>query len=151
MVNVTGVTVSNGGLNALIPDMIRYLNFLLDTGEKENYAYVLKRSNLEEMWQVQHPVGDTVNLQENVGLAFFILDHQNRDGEKRRFIGHTGSQRGFQSFSYIQPPNRTAAILVMNTDVFLNDAKGRTYSQTRRILMQMREMVFEELMPLINE
>lgn len=138
----TGITVSNGGLNAPLPDMIRYLNFLLDTGEKENYAYILKRSSLEEMWQVQHPVQKGENLQENIGLAYFILDYQNKDGETHRFIGHTGSQRGFQSFFYIYPPSRTAAIMVMNTDVFLEDTDGKVFSETRRILFAIRDMVF---------
>ena len=50
----TGITVSNSGLNSAIPDMIKYLNFLLgDPAKKEVYDGVLKRSSLEEMWRPQ--------------------------------------------------------------------------------------------------
>lgn len=141
----TGITVSNGGLNAPLSDMIRYLNFLLDTGEKENHAYILKRSSLEEMWQIQHPVEKNASFQENIGLAYFIMNQQSKDGKTHQFIGHTGSQRGFQSFFYIHPSSRSAAILVMNTDVFLEDNSGNTFSETRRLLLQIRTLVFESL------
>lgn len=142
----TGITVSNGGLNAPIPDMVRYLNFLLDMGEKDNYSYMLKRSSLEEMWQIEHSIGKTGNIQENIGLAYFILDYKNSAGTTKRFIGHTGSQRGFQSFFYIHPPSGSAAILVMNTDVFIDSSSDQTFSQTRRILFQMREEVFSNVL-----
>ena len=50
----TGVTVSNGGLNAPLPDMVRYVNFLLgDPSKQSAYDGVLKRSSLEEMWRPQ--------------------------------------------------------------------------------------------------
>lgn len=137
----TGITVSNGGLNAPLSDMIRYLNFLLDTGDKANYGYILKRSSLNEMWAVQHTVEQSDNLEENIGLAFFILDFH--DGEEtRRYIGHTGSQRGFQSFFYLHPPTQSAAIMVVNTDVFVEE-QGETISETRRILYEIRRMAYK--------
>ena len=44
----TGVTVSNGGLNAPMPDMAKYVAFLLgDPAREADYALVLKRSSLE--------------------------------------------------------------------------------------------------------
>ena len=46
----TGITVSNSGLNSPLPDMIKYLNFLMgDVSKKDVYDGVLKRSSLEEM------------------------------------------------------------------------------------------------------
>jgi CubicO group peptidase (beta-lactamase class C family) len=50
----TGITVSNGGLNAPLTDMAKYLNFLMgDPRKQEIYDQVLKRASLEEMWQPQ--------------------------------------------------------------------------------------------------
>ena len=46
----TGVTVSNGGLNAPMPDMAKYAAFLLgDPARQSDYDLVLKRSSIEEM------------------------------------------------------------------------------------------------------
>ena len=54
----TGITVSNSGLNSPLPDMEKYLNFLIGvrTGKGNDrvpYDTILKRSSLEEMWQPQ--------------------------------------------------------------------------------------------------
>src|SRR4030095_2609788 len=43
----TGITTSNGGLNAPLADMAKYLRFLLGGGG----GLVLQRSTLEEMWR----------------------------------------------------------------------------------------------------
>ncbi len=103
----TGITVSNGGLNAPLPDMERYLQFLLGNGPgAKGPIVVLKRSSLEEMWRPVLPVGE----EGSIGLIFFTLK---RDG--RRFFGHTGSQRGFRSFFYIHPESRTGVIAVFNS------------------------------------
>ena len=53
----TGITRSNGGLNAPIPDMLKYLNFLLgDSVRQAEYDAILKRSWLEEMWKPIVPI-----------------------------------------------------------------------------------------------
>src|SRR5262245_41163875 len=53
----TGITVSNGGLNAPLPDMARYLAFLLGAVPADrDAAHVLARSSLEEMWQPVLPL-----------------------------------------------------------------------------------------------
>src|SRR5688572_27625001 len=80
----TGVTVSNGGLNAPLPDMVRYVNFLLgDPSKREVYDLVLKRSSLEEMWRPQlTAAGDFtqgwMRAETAVGLSFFVDDIQGR-------------------------------------------------------------------------
>ena len=112
----TGITVSNGGLNAPVPDMVKYVNFLLGDPKKQAvYDEVLKRSTLEEMWQPQLVARDLTQGQMNdktaVGLAFFIDDI-----EGQRYIGHTGDQNGFKSFLSLCPGTRTASLLVFNTE-----------------------------------
>src|SRR3989344_7402008 len=55
----TGVTVSNGGLNAPMPDMAKYAAFLLgEPARQADYDLVLKRSSLEEMWVPQIAAGE---------------------------------------------------------------------------------------------
>ena len=49
----TGITVSNGGLNAPLGDMAKYLAFLIDGGET-----ILKRSSLDEMFTPQIRAAD---------------------------------------------------------------------------------------------
>jgi CubicO group peptidase (beta-lactamase class C family) len=112
----TGITVSNGGLNAPLPDMVKYVNFLLgDPKMQAVYNGVLKRSSLEEMRQPQLVAGDYtqgwMNEKTAVGLASFIDDI---DGE--RYVGHNGDQNGFKSFLSLCPGTRTASLLVFNTE-----------------------------------
>src|SRR5699024_9956903 len=65
----TGITASNGGLNAPLADMTKYLAFL--SGAAPNKA-VLKRSSLEEMWKIQQSVGQNDGVKTSMGLSFFI-------------------------------------------------------------------------------
>ncbi len=56
----SGITVSNSGLNSSIPDMAKYLHFLLGSSDRnERHEEVLKRSSLEEMFQKRMPIGQT--------------------------------------------------------------------------------------------
>jgi CubicO group peptidase (beta-lactamase class C family) len=115
----TGITVSNGGLNAPLPDMVKYLNFLVgDPEKKEIYEGVLKRASLEEMWQPV--IGSNENANGNpqeglkVGLSFFI-------DERNNLIGHSGDQNGFIMYIDFSPKTRCASILAFNTDWQLPD------------------------------
>lgn len=113
----TGITVSNGGLNAPVPDMVKYVNFLMGDSKKQLiYDDVLKRSSLEEMWRPQLSASrdftqGRMNDDTAVGLAFFI---DNIEGQ--RYVGHNGDQNGFKSFLSVSTGTRTASILVFNTE-----------------------------------
>jgi CubicO group peptidase (beta-lactamase class C family) len=113
----TGVTVSNGGLNAPLPDMVRYVNFLLGDPSKQSvYEGVLKRSSLEEMWRPQMTAaGDFtqgwMRAETAVGLSFFVDDIGGR-----RYVGHNGDQNGFKAYMSLCPETRTASLLAFNTE-----------------------------------
>ena len=112
----TGITVSNGGLNAPLPDMVKYVNFLLgDPKRQALYDVVLKRSSLEEMWRPQLVARDytqgRMNEKTSVGLSFFIDDI-----EGQQYVGHNGDQNGFKSFLSLCPKTRAASLLVFNTE-----------------------------------
>jgi CubicO group peptidase (beta-lactamase class C family) len=142
----TGITVSNGGLNAPVGDMARYLAFLTGAGSHEERALhrvVLERSSLEEMWREVVPVEETPTLRESMGLCFFLVDV-----EGARYPGHTGSQKSFQSFIYVDPSAGTGAIAVFNTT---GAGPGETARPaTRTILNQLRERMFAEIFPLFQ-
>jgi len=115
----TGITVSNGGLNAPLPDMVKYLDFLVGDARKQAvYEVVLERSSLEEMWQpiVESNENANGNADEGlkVGLSFF-LDAQ------RGLIGHSGDQNGFIMYIDFNPKARCASILAFNTNLQLPD------------------------------
>ena len=142
----TGITVSNGGLNAPIGDMARYLAFLVDAGDdatREGYSIVLPRGSLEEMWEEVVPVAETGGLRESMGLCFFLEDYGGH-----RYVGHTGSQKAFLSFFYIDPELETAAIAAFNSNGTAGDGVFRP--DTRRILHNLREGVFREIFPLFQ-
>lgn len=105
----TGITVSNGGLNAPLGDMARYLKFLLGVcGPDSDAASVLARASIAAMWEPGLPV--RADSSEKMGLCFFVLE---RGGS--RFATHTGGQRNFISFFYVHPASGTAACAAFNT------------------------------------
>jgi CubicO group peptidase (beta-lactamase class C family) len=105
----TGITVSNGGLNASVADMARYLAFLLGACEQgSDAASTLAQSSLAEMWEPTLSTGGAQN--ERIGLCFLI---QEQDGS--RIVTHTGGQQGYVSFFYVHPESKTGAIGVWNT------------------------------------
>jgi CubicO group peptidase (beta-lactamase class C family) len=110
----TGITTSNGGLNASLADMANYLRFLLGGSTAgSSAASVLSRSSLEEMWRPVLPAGGgsgNVDQRASVGLGFFITELPGV-----RLIGHTGSQAGFRSLFWLHPESGTAIIANFNT------------------------------------
>jgi len=145
----TGITVSNGGLNAPLPDMVKYIGFLSgDVRRQAIYDQVLKRSSLEEMFQSQiavpqaeviEPSGQ--NRKDSMGLTFFIEDNFNQ-----RFIGHSGSQNGFISHFYLRPDTRMAYIVAFNTHATATE-KDQT-QDTRRLDREIKDYVFQNIFPL---
>jgi len=107
-----GITIPNGGWNAPLGDLARYLAFL--TGGDG----VLKRTSLQEMWQARYlavePVAGVATPADSMGLSLFILW---RAGT--RFVGHTGHQAGFRSFFYINSATGSGVVAAFNTT---NDA-----------------------------
>jgi CubicO group peptidase (beta-lactamase class C family) len=117
----TGITTSNSGLKGPIPDMVKYLRFLIGDPANPLYEVVLKRSSLEEAWTGVLPVAEPGRAptpytagphgaQPMMGLGFFVLD---TDGH--RYIYHDGDQGGFSSELLIDPAGRSASILAVNT------------------------------------
>ena len=139
----TGITVSNGGLNAPISDMVKYLAFL--TGASDSDDGILRRSSLEEMWQpvVEVPGDSGAATRSAMGLAYFVLDHGDL-----RLIGHTGSQMAFLSFFYVDPATGAAAIAACNTVGIETDGIARP--DTRAVLNELQEMLFENVFPLFK-
>jgi CubicO group peptidase (beta-lactamase class C family) len=117
----TGITVSNSGLNSPLPDMIKYLNFLVgDAKKKEVYDSILSRPSLEEMWRPQVPTQLDANgnkgFTTDVGLIFFLDTTL-----APRHMGHGGDQNGFISYVDFDPDRREASVLVFNTNLILPD------------------------------
>ncbi|MGH9324341.1 MAG: serine hydrolase domain-containing protein [Vicinamibacteria bacterium] len=143
----TGITVSNSGLNAPITDMGLYAAFLMgDPARRAEYDRILKRSSLEEMWEPRLPMVDPVaeeveGARDSIGLIFFVSERNGRE-----LAGHTGSQEAFQSFLYVDPKARTAAVAAFNADGAEKDGVRRP--DARKVLTSVRERVFEELFPL---
>lgn len=130
----TGITTSNGGLNAPLKDMVKYLNFLLSTGNKQVYEGILKRKTLEKMWRAVVPVEENDDWREEMAYSFFLYNHKKT---KTKYIGHTGSQAGFFTFFNINPKTKSAIIMVTNS---------RTRSEEREYMFGIRKLAFETLL-----
>jgi len=141
----TGITVSNGGLNAPFGDMARYLAFLSGSGDSAvaaTYNTVLKRTSLEEMWtpQIRASEGEGVNgTDSQVVLSFFLeqwIDVQ--------LIGHSGDQNGFISHLYLHRPSRTAWVISLNTDT--TASKDGSRPSSRQVDMIVRDLIVSKML-----
>jgi CubicO group peptidase (beta-lactamase class C family) len=135
----TGITRSNGGLNAPLPDMVRYLRFLIgNPAHQAEYDRILKRSSLEEMWRPIHDVPPDDDFpsrsgaKDQVAASFFVhTDHG------VRLIGHPGWQNGFRSQLNFDPEARRGYLVVYNTD-----AQDATQN-TRRFNIELRDYLID--------
>ena len=135
----TGITVSNGGLNAPLTDMAKYVSFLLGADD----SLVLKRSSLQEMWtpQIRATAGEGVNgAESSAALSFFV---ENWSGVQ--LIGHSGDQNGFISHLYLHRPSRTGWVISMNTDT--TAAKDGARPSSREVDMTVRKLILDHLIP----
>ncbi len=134
----TGITVSNGGLNAPLTDMAKYLSFLMSDGSNAIYETVLKRSSLEEMWKPQIRAVDgegATGDDAHSGLSFFIERYHGVE-----LIGHSGNQNGFLSHLYVHRRSHTAYVIAFNTDVSRGSA-----SVTRQVDAAVRDAILHEM------
>src|SRR5207245_573474 len=91
----TGITVSNGGLNAPLGDMAKWLAFLLGA----NGNGVLERSSVDEMFtpQIRAREGEGGSGNDvQAGLSCFIEKYEGVE-----LVGHSGDQNGFISHLYL--------------------------------------------------
>jgi CubicO group peptidase (beta-lactamase class C family) len=135
----SGITRANGGLNAPLTDMLRYLRFLLgDAQHQAEYDAILKRTSLEEMWRPILPVTpdedfpSRAGAKDEVAASFFI--HTDRG---IRLIGHPGWQNGFRSQMNFDPIAHRGYLAVYNTD-----AQDATQN-TRRFNIELRDYLID--------
>ncbi len=119
-----GITMPNGGWNAPVADLAKYLAFLAgedgDPATRRRHEGVLSRKTLESMWQpVVAMPGDDMWM----GQSFYV----SKAGAPL-IVGHTGHQAGFASFFYVNPKNRTAIVGVFNTS---SEVQPSFYELTR--------------------
>jgi len=137
----TGATNGNGGLNAPVGDMVRYVDFLLGRGDTALNDAVLPRARLTAMWAPLFDADYDPTVKERMAQSFFVIDAEGKDRKMRRFVGHTGSQEGYRSFFYILPDSGAAAIMAVNTTV----SPG-----PRPLVFDTRRALFEAVFPLLD-
>ncbi len=138
----TGITVSNGGLNAPLGDMAKYLAFLMGgPGQPEAHEGVLARASLEEMFRPVARASDGeggTGQEVQIGLSFFLERHQGLD-----LVAHSGSQGGFLSHFYLHLPTRTGFVVAYNTEV--TTKKGANPEVTRQVDAELRDEILKRV------
>ncbi len=107
----SGITHANGGINATIADMAKFVSFLL--GESDDS--ILRRDTLDAMLQPQLDFAKDPRRELSIGLGFFVIDETNSAGKKQAFFGHAGYQGGHRSAIYIAKDGSGAFLLAVNT------------------------------------
>lgn len=150
----TGITVSNGGLNAPLSDMVKYVCFLTgDPRRQAIYDQVLKRSTLLEMIEPQLPIEPGAlpeqtgrDRRDGAGLSFLLEENYGM-----RFFGHYGEQAGFISNLYVRPESRTAFLISINTNArsegSASNARG---PDTMRLAREVKEYLFTKVFNLFR-
>ena len=131
----TGITVSNGGLNAPLGDMAKWLAFLIDGNDT-----ILKRTSLDEMFipRIRAADGEGGSGSDvQAGLSCFIERHGGVE-----LVGHSGDQNGFISHLYLHRPSRSGYIVSFNTDVTSKTMSSRT---TRAVDNDLRDAIVKEM------
>jgi CubicO group peptidase (beta-lactamase class C family) len=135
----TGITRSNGGLNAPIRDMTKYLNFLVgEPARQSEYDAILKRTSLEEMWKPLLPVPvnedfpSRAGAHDSVASSFFV-----HEDHGLRLIGHMGWQNGFIGHIYLDPVQKKAYIVNYNTEAL------DPQQNTRKLNEQLRDWLID--------
>jgi CubicO group peptidase (beta-lactamase class C family) len=137
----TGITVSNGGLNAPLTDMAKYMDFLIGNPVRQaSYDGVLRRSSLQEMWKPVIPVEGGDERGAKMGLCFFLEEHGGLP-----LVAHSGSQNGFISHFYVNVERGVAYVVAFNTvaEPVGPDGKG----DTRRVDRDVRDYVVKNVIP----
>jgi CubicO group peptidase (beta-lactamase class C family) len=134
----TGITVSNGGLNAPLGDMAKYVMFLIGGSSLHaSYDGVLKRASLDEMFTPQIAARDGEGGSGgdvHAGLSSFIEHHHGVE-----LVGHSGDQNGFISHLYIHRPSRSGYVVSFNTDAYAGDRRV-----TREVDDALRDAIVRE-------
>ena len=140
-----GITIPNGGWNAPLGDLAKYLMFLAGSSRPEGWARPATALKGSVSPSPGFSLGNTRNdstilsfttvlsrasLEEMWRARFSASEpvatdeaHPDSVGLSffvlwrggRRFVGHTGHQAGFRSFFYLDPQNGTAVVAVFNT------------------------------------
>jgi CubicO group peptidase (beta-lactamase class C family) len=136
----TGITTANGGMNAPLTDMAKWVAFLSGAGRSLSGQSssgqssvqssprqsssgsapaadaVLSRKSLEEMWQpvIVHEGDDAQAPPEFGGTGFFLFP-RGEGADAVTLVGHTGHQAGFALFFVLNPRNGRAVIAALNT------------------------------------
>jgi CubicO group peptidase (beta-lactamase class C family) len=140
----TGITVANGGLNAPLGDMAKYMGFLMgapdDPARQAVYDGVLKRESLEEMWVPVHRRDDSSG--EFMALTFFV-----QESGGRKHVRHTGGQNAFVTRFELDPAAHTAALMAFNTLAY---TEGGGAPSTGALSTRLRDHVLERLFPILR-
>jgi CubicO group peptidase (beta-lactamase class C family) len=140
----TGITVSNGGLNAPLGDMVKYLDFLIGGPSRRTvYDGVLQRSSLEEMFQPRLEISSAPGQKVAMGLTFWVEDYGDL-----RLIGHSGGQNGFISHFYVSLDRHAGYVVAFNTQA---EASGTPAPQlTRQLDAEIRSHLVTRVFPLLR-
>ena len=133
----TGITVMNGGLNAPIDDLAKYISMLAGSANaatQARYDRIIKRSTLEEMWKPVVPVSPGVSM----GLGFFLEEHGGHN-----FVAHSGGQNGFISHFWLDRGSHKATIIAFNTQT--ESAAQGDKRNTRALDAAMRDAMVTHL------
>jgi CubicO group peptidase (beta-lactamase class C family) len=141
----TGITTPNGGLNAPLSDLVRWVAFLTGRNSPATRP-ILARATLDEMWRPVVAMNASSDRPESMGLSFF-LDPRTVSSGSITFIGHTGSQAGFRAYFAFNPVTGTAIIAAFNTshESGHNDAENNAARRSRDGFNALREQSFSLL------
>ncbi len=95
-------------LHSNIQDMCKYIQMHLNKGQLSG-ANVLHDSSIDLMWKREFETNTNMTHNASVGLSWFSGDYKNH-----QCVGHSGSDRGFQSQLLLFPQDSLGLIVLIN-------------------------------------
>jgi CubicO group peptidase (beta-lactamase class C family) len=106
--------VADGGLRSSVRDMTRFMRAMLDGGRLDRVS-VIRPSSLQESWRPQNP-GVPLDLDQQIGLAWFLETLPAKRGDAVRMAFHGGSSIYHQAYMALLPDHGLGVVIMANTD-----------------------------------
>lgn len=106
--------VADGGLRSSVRDMTRFMRAMLDGGRLDRVS-VIRPSSLQESWRQQNR-GVPLDLDQRIGLAWFLETLPAKRGDAVRMVFHGGSSIYHQAYMALLPDHGLGVVIMANTD-----------------------------------
>ncbi|WNG45770.1 beta-lactamase family protein [Archangium minus] len=103
-----------GALRSSVEDLSKFIRMLLADG-RFGGGSVLRPASLQEMWRQQN-VGRPLDLDNRIGLPWYLYDLPLKNGQTVRMVEHDGATQYFRSYLSLLPEHGLGVVVLSNSE-----------------------------------